>query len=163
MLTEYLGNWKKEILPFLLLFKYIARLEGKVALITGGASGIGEATTKLFIKHGAKVCIADIRDDRGELLCESLGGGTHARFFHCDVSKEDEISKAVDFTSEAFGTLDILVNNAGITGNKVLDIRDVDFREFKKVFEINVDGAFLGIMKYLMIYIIHFLLQVSRF
>ncbi|KAF3330847.1 zerumbone synthase-like protein [Carex littledalei] len=120
------------------------RLEGKVALITGGASGIGEATVKLFIKHGAKVCIADIHDDRGEQLCESFGGGKHAIFFHCDVSKEDDVSKAVDFTVETFGTLDILVNNAGITGHKVLDIREVDFREFKKVFEINVDGVFLG-------------------
>ncbi|KAJ3703765.1 hypothetical protein LUZ61_007470 [Rhynchospora tenuis] len=120
------------------------RLEGKVALITGGASGIGEATVKLFIKHGAKVCIADIRDDLGEKLCESVGGGTHACFIHCDVTKEDDISKAVDFTAETFGTLDILVNNAGIGGNKVLDIREVDFQEFKKVFEINVDGVFLG-------------------
>ncbi|XP_078149474.1 zerumbone synthase-like [Carex rostrata] len=120
------------------------RLEGKVALITGGASGIGEATVKLFIEHGAKVCIADIQNDRGEQLCESFGGGKHAFFFHCDVSKEDDVSKAVDFTVETFGTLDILVNNAGITGHKVLDIREVDFQEFKKVFEINVDGVFLG-------------------
>ncbi|KAJ4751604.1 NAD(P)-binding Rossmann-fold superfamily protein [Rhynchospora pubera] len=120
------------------------RLEGKVALITGGASGIGEATVKLFIKHGAKVCIADIRDDLGEKLCESVGGGTHACFIHCDVTKEDDVSKAVDFTAETFGTLDILVNSAGITGNKVLDIREVDFQEFKKVFEVNVDGVFLG-------------------
>ncbi|KAJ1686078.1 hypothetical protein LUZ63_017468 [Rhynchospora breviuscula] len=120
------------------------RLEGKVALITGGASGIGEATVKLFIKHGAMVCIADILDDLGEKLCESVGGGTHACFIHCDVTKEDDVSKAVDFTAATFGTLDILVNNAGITGNKVLDIREVDFQEFKKVFEVNVDGVFLG-------------------
>lgn len=138
---------RKIYLYYVFLLKYIFRLEGKVALITGGASGIGEATVKLFIEHGAKVCIADIQNDRGEQLCESFGGGKHALFFHCDVSKEDDVSKAVDFTVETFGTLDILVNNAGITGHKVLDIREVDFREFKKVFEINVDGVFLGIIK----------------
>ncbi|KAJ3703766.1 hypothetical protein LUZ61_007471 [Rhynchospora tenuis] len=119
-------------------------LEGKVALITGGASGIGKAATRLFINHGAKVCIADIRDDLANQLLESLGSGTNARFIHCDVSKEDDIRKAVDFTAETFGTIDIMVNNAGITGNTVPDIREVDLHELQKVFEINVDGVFLG-------------------
>ncbi|XP_078152885.1 zerumbone synthase-like [Carex rostrata] len=120
------------------------RLEGKVALITGGASGIGEATVRLFIKQGAKVCIADIQDELGEQVLKSLGSGTHARFIHCDVSKEDDISKAVDFTVETFGTIDIMVNNAGIMGNMFADITEADLQELKKVFEINVDGVFLG-------------------
>ncbi|KAJ3669338.1 hypothetical protein LUZ60_011288 [Juncus effusus] len=122
----------------------VGRLEQKVALITGGASGIGESIARLFRAHGAKVCIADIKDELGQTLCESLGGGTHAIFVHCDVSKEDEVSRAVDFTVEKFGTIDVMVNNAGVGGKKVIDIRDVDFCEFKKVFEINVDGVFLG-------------------
>ncbi|XP_078152886.1 zerumbone synthase-like [Carex rostrata] len=124
------------------------RLEGKVALIIGGISGTGEATVRLFIKHGAKVCIADdIQDNKlGEQILESLSSGTHAhaRFIHCDVTKEDGISKAVDFTVETFGTIDIMVNNAEITGNIVPDIREFDIREFKKVFEVNVNGVFLG-------------------
>lgn len=119
-------------------------MEGKVALITGGASGIGEAAVRLFIKHGAKVCIADIKDELGEQMLQSLGSGTHARFIHCDVTKEDDISKAVDFTVGAFGTVDVMVNNAGIVGNVVTDIREVDLQDLKKVFEINVDGVFLG-------------------
>ncbi|KAF3341021.1 zerumbone synthase [Carex littledalei] len=120
------------------------RLEGKVALITGGTSGTGEATVRLFINHGAKVCIADIQDKLGEQILQSLDSGTHTRFIHCDVTKEDDISKAVDFTVETFGTIDIMVNNTEITGNIVPDIREFDIREFKKVFEVNVNGVFLG-------------------
>ncbi|ONK65410.1 uncharacterized protein A4U43_C07F36810 [Asparagus officinalis] len=120
------------------------RLEGKIALITGGASGLGESITRLFRSHGAKVCVADIQDDLGQNVCESLGGESYACFIHCNVTVEDDVQHAVDFTVENFGTIDIIVNNAGITGNKVTDIRNVDFNEFKKVFDVNVNGAFLG-------------------
>lgn len=122
-------------------------MEGKVALITGGASRIGEATVRLFIKHGAKVCIADIQDEHGKQILQSLGSGTHACFIHCDVTKEDDISRAVDFTAKTFGTVDIMVNNAEISGNMVPDIREFNFEEFKKVFEVNVNGVFLGTIK----------------
>ncbi|XP_072993074.1 zerumbone synthase-like [Typha latifolia] len=120
------------------------RLDGKVALVTGGASGIGEAIARLFRKHGAKICIVDIQDDLGQRLCESLGGDPCVSFLHCDVTVEDDVRRAVDFAAEKFGTIDIMVNNAGITGSKVVDIRDVDINEFKNVLDINVNGVFLG-------------------
>ncbi|KAL2920700.1 Xanthoxin dehydrogenase [Bienertia sinuspersici] len=120
------------------------RLLGKVALVTGGASGIGESIVRLFHKHGAKVCLVDIDDDAGQHLSDSLGGDSNTCFFHCDVTKEDDISRAVDFTSEKFGTLDIMVNNAGLSGPPTNDIRKVDLADFEKVFDINVKGVFLG-------------------
>lgn len=120
------------------------RLEGKVALITGGASGIGESIVRLFLLHGAKICIADVRDELGQNLCESLGGDQHVSFFHCDVTIEEDVQHVVDFTAEKYGTIDILVNNAGVTGSKVSDIRNVALDDFKRVFDINVNGVFLG-------------------
>lgn len=119
-------------------------LEGKVALITGGASGIGESIARLFHKHGAKVCIADLQDSLGQIVCESLDGESNACFVHCDVTNEEDVSHAVDFTVEKFGTVDILVNNAGVGGSKVTDIRNADFNEFKKVVDVNLNGTFLG-------------------
>ncbi|KAF8398294.1 hypothetical protein HHK36_017221 [Tetracentron sinense] len=120
------------------------RLAGKVALVTGGATGIGESIVRLFHQHGAKVCIVDVQDDLGQHLCESLGGDPNVCFFHCDVTIENDVHSAVDFTADKFGTLDIMVNNAGIGGQPGSDIRNVDLSEFQKVFDINVKGVFLG-------------------
>ncbi|KAJ4711517.1 Xanthoxin dehydrogenase [Melia azedarach] len=77
-------------------------------------------------------------------VCESLGGDPDTCFFHCDVTKEDEVRSAVDFTVDKFGILDIMVNNAGISGSPCPDIRNADLSEFEKVFDINVKGVFLG-------------------
>ncbi|KAG8098717.1 hypothetical protein GUJ93_ZPchr0013g33906 [Zizania palustris] len=120
------------------------RLERKIALVTGGATGIGEAIVRLFRKHGAKVCIADIQDEKGQKLRDSLGGDQDVLFIHCDVTVEEDVSRAVDATAEKFGTLDIIVNNAGITGQKITDIRNTDFAEVRRVFDTNVHGAFFG-------------------
>ncbi|KAL8542174.1 hypothetical protein ACS0TY_003148 [Phlomoides rotata] len=120
------------------------RLSGRVALVTGGASGIGESIVRMLHKHGGKVCIADIKDDLGQLLCESLGNSPDISFCHCDVTKEDDIKNAVDFTVEKFGTLDIMVNNAGVSGPPCRDIRDYEVSLFEQVFEVNVKGVFLG-------------------
>ncbi|KAI0504372.1 hypothetical protein KFK09_015324 [Dendrobium nobile] len=120
------------------------RLEGKVALITGGASGIGETIVRLFLSHGAKVCFADIQDEAGRNLSESLGGDQLAAFFHCDVTIEDDVQNAVNFTAAKYGTIDIMVNNAGVSGSRVTDIRNTTFDEFKRVFDVNVNGVFLG-------------------
>ncbi|KAF4348791.1 hypothetical protein G4B88_004515 [Cannabis sativa] len=120
------------------------RLLGKVALVTGGATGIGENIVRLFHKHGAKVCFVDIQDNLGQLVCEKLGGDPNVCYFHCDVTIEDDVSRAVDFAVEKFGTLDIMINNAGISGSPCKDIRNADLAEFDKVFDINVKGVFLG-------------------
>lgn len=120
------------------------RLLGKVALVTGGATGIGESIVRLFHKHGAQVCLVDINDDAGQRLSDSLGGDSNICFFHCDVTKEDDVRRAVDFTVEKFGALDIMVNNAGVAGPPCSDIRNVDLSDFEKIFDINVKGVFLG-------------------
>ncbi|ONK65930.1 uncharacterized protein A4U43_C06F2450 [Asparagus officinalis] len=118
------------------------RLEGKVALITGGASGIGESTARLFCRHGAKVVIADVQDELGESVCGDLGAA--ASFIHCDVTNEDDISKAVDHAVEKFGQLDVMLNNAGIAGSPVSSVVDSQKSDFERVLSINLVGAFLG-------------------
>ncbi|XP_022157898.1 xanthoxin dehydrogenase [Momordica charantia] len=123
------------------------RLLGKVALVTGGASGIGEAIVRLFHRHGAKVCFVDVQDELGQHLNESLGDNANTCYFHCDVTMEDDIRRAVDSTVSKFGTLDIMVNNAGISGTPCSDIRNVNVLEFERVFDINVKAVFVG-MKY---------------
>ena len=96
------------------------RLEGKVALITGGASGIGECTAKLFSKHGAKVVIADIQDNLGHSVSKSISDSSSSTLFiHCDVTKENDIKNAVDTAVSKYGKLDIMFNNAGITGVRI--------------------------------------------
>jgi NAD(P)-dependent dehydrogenase (short-subunit alcohol dehydrogenase family) len=92
----------------------MARLDGKVAVITGGASGIGKASVQLFAEEGARVVIADIMDERGTALADELGD--HAVFLHVDVSQEDHVKAAVDLAVERFGRLDCMFNNAGIGG-----------------------------------------------
>ncbi|KAL2939296.1 Secoisolariciresinol dehydrogenase [Bienertia sinuspersici] len=90
---------------------YPSGLEGKVALITGGASGIGEYTAKVYAKHGAKVMIADIQDDLGKSVCNSIGPSM-ASYIHCNVKNEAHVQNAVDSTVAQYGKLDIMLNNA---------------------------------------------------
>ncbi|KAL3814760.1 hypothetical protein ACJIZ3_016028 [Penstemon smallii] len=120
------------------------RLLGRVALITGGASGIGESIVRLFLKHGAKVCVADIQDNLGHRLCESLGNNLEITFVHCDVTIEDDVKRAVDQTVKNFGTLDILVNNAGVSDPPCPDIRNFELSIFEHILDVNVKGVFLG-------------------
>eukprot|EP00253_Pinus_taeda_P000962 PITA_00962 len=120
------------------------RLEGKVAIITGGASGIGEAIVRLFTKHGAKVIIADIADDAGGNLAESLS--PWATYVHCDVSKEEDISTAVDLAMEKHGQLDIMYNNAGTVEFLVIEsVAEYEMEQFERVMRVNVRGVMLGI------------------
>ncbi|XP_010262932.1 PREDICTED: secoisolariciresinol dehydrogenase-like [Nelumbo nucifera] len=121
----------------------VKRLEGKVALITGGASGIGESTVRLFCRHGAKVVIADVQDDLGHSVCNDIGSKA-ASFVHCDVTNESHIRKAVDTTVAKYGKLDIMFNNAGIVGTPNPNILDNDKGEFEQVLAVNITGPFLG-------------------
>ncbi|XP_040995354.1 secoisolariciresinol dehydrogenase-like [Juglans microcarpa x Juglans regia] len=119
------------------------RLEGKVAIITGGASGIGESTARLFSKHGAKVVIADIQDDLGHSVCKDLNSKSTS-FVHCDVSKETDVENAINFAVSKFGKLDIMFNNAGVGGVPKPNILDNTKAEFEQVIGVNLVGAFLG-------------------
>lgn len=113
-------------------------------IITGGARGIGEATVRVFVKHGAKVVIADIADVAGIALANSLAPS--AAYVHCDVSSEEDVEMLIDKTISLFGKLDILFNNAGVLGNqsKRKSIVDFDGDEFDRVMRVNVRGAALG-------------------
>ncbi|GKU93779.1 hypothetical protein SLEP1_g7345 [Rubroshorea leprosula] len=126
-----------------LLSAAVRRLEGKVAIVTGGANGIGECTARTFTKHGAKVVIADIQDDLAESVCSDIGSES-ASFVHCDVTKERDVQNVVDTTVSKFGKLDIMFNNAGIIDVAKPDILDNDVSEFEQVLRVNVVGAFLG-------------------
>uniref|UniRef100_A0A5B7BPY8 Putative secoisolariciresinol dehydrogenase-like isoform X1 n=1 Tax=Davidia involucrata TaxID=16924 RepID=A0A5B7BPY8_DAVIN len=127
-----------------LLAPIAKRLQGKVAVITGGASGIGESTARLFVKHGAKVVIADIQDDLGHSLCEDIGCEDAISFVHCNVSLDSDVQNVVDTAVTKHGKLDIMFNNAGIPGNLDPRILAANYEDLKKVFDVNVFGAFLG-------------------
>lgn len=118
------------------------RLEGKVAIITGGASGIGECTARLFARHGAKVIIADIQDDLGNCLSKDLDGS--ASFIHCNMTNEKDVENVVDFAISKHGKLDIMFNNAGIVGSPNLSILDTGKAQFEEVIGTNLVGSFLG-------------------
>lgn len=117
------------------------RLDGRVAIITGGDRGIGEATVRLFAKHGAIVVIADVEDAAG-LLANSLYPA--ATFVHCNVSIEEDILKLINSTVSQYGRLDILFNNAGVLGSQSkhkVSIIDFDADEFDHVMRVNVRGV----------------------
>lgn len=116
------------------------RLDGKVAIITGGAQGMGEATVRLFVEHGAKVVIGDLAEEQGTALAEELGD--NAAFVLMDVSKEEDWDKAVAKAQE-FGPLNVLVNNAAVV--LMSSITDTTPEDYMRVVRINQLGSFLGI------------------
>ncbi|CAI9785848.1 unnamed protein product [Fraxinus pennsylvanica] len=122
---------------------FIRRLKGKVALITGAVSGIGESIARLFSKHGAKVLIADIQDDLGEEVCKDLEKSS-ASFVHCDVTKESDIETAVNTAVAEYGKLDIVYNNAGISRIHKQCTLDCEKSEFENIISVNLVGVFLG-------------------
>ncbi len=117
------------------------RLQGKTAVVTGAASGFGEAIARLFAKEGGNVVIADISDDAGEKVASDIGD--NARFVHADVSKRDDVDGMIGAAVEGFGRLDILVNNAGFT-HVNMPMGDVPEEEFDRIFDVNVKGIFHG-------------------
>jgi len=119
----------------------VAELEGKVAVITGGASGIGAATVRLFVNEGARVVIADMQRERGEALAKELGNA--ATFVACEVRQEDQGKKAIEAAVERFGRLDCIFNNAGF-GGVLGPIEEIPADEFDLTFDVLVKGVFLG-------------------
>jgi len=120
------------------------KLEGKVCIITGAASGIGKATAQLFTKEGARVIIADIQEDKGKIVADSITGeGGTASFFHLDVTNEDGWADIMAYTLKTYGRLNVLVNDAGIGFMK--SIADMSLSEWRMVLSTNLDSTFLGI------------------
>jgi NAD(P)-dependent dehydrogenase (short-subunit alcohol dehydrogenase family) len=119
------------------------RLEGKVAIISGGARGMGAVEARLFAKEGAKVVIADILEEEGRKLeAEIEAAGGKALFVRLDVTRESDWQDAVATAVRRFGKLDILVNNAGISGRG--KIEDTTVKDWDRVMEVNAKGVFLG-------------------
>ncbi|WVZ06628.1 hypothetical protein V8G54_019974 [Vigna mungo] len=117
------------------------RLADKVAVITGGARGIGASAAKLFAENGAHVVIADVLDDVGAKVAESIGG----RYIHCDVSKEDDVESAINFALSWKGHLDIMLSNAGIGGPEGRSITTIDMDQVRHLFSTNLHGTVHGI------------------
>jgi 3alpha(or 20beta)-hydroxysteroid dehydrogenase len=120
----------------------MGRLDGKVALITGGARGMGKSHARHFVAEGARVVISDILDDKGKELAAELGDES-CRFIHHDVTSEPDWAVAVTAATETFGPLNVLVNNAGILLNK--KIADMTLAEFRQVIDVNLVGEWLGV------------------
>jgi 3alpha(or 20beta)-hydroxysteroid dehydrogenase len=120
-----------------------SRLEGKVALITGGARGMGASEAQLFIDEGARVVITDILDEVGNETAKRLSpDGSKCIFVHHDVTSESDWAVVLEESLKAFGQIDILVNNAGIFERG--SIMDTELKAFERTMDINVTGVFLG-------------------
>ena len=117
------------------------RLEGKVAVVTGGASGIGAATARRFLAEGARVVIADVNDELGKTVADELGAG--ALFVHTDVTSQDDWDELLRVTSEHFAPLGVLVNNAG-GGRGVGNIVDEVYEGHHNIMELNVSSVWMG-------------------
>ncbi len=118
------------------------RLEGKVAVITGGSSGIGEATAQMFVDQGAQVVLGDIQEDLGRSVAERLGAS--ATFILCDVTQEDQVAELIEEAISINGKLDVMMNNAGIVGARG-PIDEIELEQFQRTFDVLVSGTFLGI------------------
>lgn len=118
----------------------MSRLDGKVAVITGAAGGMGESHARRFVKEGAKVVIADLDSENGKKLADELGD--QAVFIDLDVTDEDNWKNLVEETENQFGPINILVNNAGIVASN--SIADTSYEVYQKTIKINQDGVFLA-------------------
>ncbi|HKE77638.1 MAG TPA: glucose 1-dehydrogenase [Acidimicrobiales bacterium] len=118
----------------------MGRLDGKVAIITGGSRGQGAAEGRLFAAEGARVVLADVLDEEGEKVAAEIGDA--ARYVHLDVTDEAGWDRVVAFTEETFGPVTVLVNNAGILLFQAL--HRTDLSDFENVMRVNVTGVFLG-------------------
>lgn len=117
-------------------------LDGKVAVVTGGASGIGLGVARRFVEEGARVVIGDVDDDAGHEAIAALGDD--ARFRHTDVAEPDQVTNLVTEAVSAFGGLDVMCNNAGIPGARHPSLFDDDFADFHRVMGVNLLGVMVG-------------------
>jgi len=118
----------------------MGRVDGKVALISGGARGMGASHARLLVEEGASVVIGDILDDEGKALADELGDA--ARYVHLDVTELEQWEAAVATAVGDFGKLDVLVNNAGIVA--LGQLKSFDLAKWQKVIDVNLTGTFLG-------------------
>ncbi len=116
-------------------------LEGKVAIVTGGASGLGRATAELFVAEGARVVVADVDTEQGEALAATLGDA--AAFRRTDVADADDVQALVDFAVDHFGGLHVMCNNAGVPSSFDRILKN-DFADFDRVMSVNLLGVMLG-------------------
>ncbi|MCM3609927.1 SDR family oxidoreductase [Planococcus sp. MERTA32b] len=117
-------------------------LAGKVAVVTGGASGIGLAAAKAYLAKGAKVVIADFNEEGGKKEAENLKSSGEAAFVKVDVASEESVENMIKFAVDTFGTVDIIVNNAGI--GALSETHELSYEDYHKVISINQDGVFFG-------------------
>jgi len=120
----------------------LKRLEDRVAIITGGASGIGAASVRLFVAEGARVLIADMQEEKGRAIAAELGEA--AAFRKVDVTREDDVKGAVDEAMSRWGRLDCMFNNAGF-GGALGPIESTSVEDFDMTFDVLLKGVFLGI------------------
>jgi NAD(P)-dependent dehydrogenase (short-subunit alcohol dehydrogenase family) len=120
----------------------VSKLDGKVAIITGGASGIGAASVRCFASEGARVVIADVQDERGAHLADDLDG--QAVYIHTDVSQESDVEQLIARTVKQFGRLDCMFNNAGIPGPDC-PVAETSMDEYDQTMNVLLRGVFLGI------------------
>ncbi|MDT5330437.1 MAG: 3alpha(or 20beta)-hydroxysteroid dehydrogenase, partial [Mycobacterium sp.] len=118
----------------------MGRVDGKVALISGGAQGMGAEDARALVAEGAKVVIGDILDDKGKALADEIGES--ARYVHLDVTQADDWDAAVATAMNEFGKLNVLVNNAGTVA--LGEIGKFDMTKWQKVIDVNLTGTFLG-------------------
>lgn len=118
------------------------QLKDRVAIITGGASGIGLATVESFLNKGSKVVLSDFNEEEGRKQAERLKDKGDVIFIKADVSKEEEVKALIEQTAEHFGSVDILFNNAGIGAQG--EMHELTYEEYQKVIRINQDGVFFG-------------------
>jgi len=120
----------------------MGRVDEKTAIVTGGALGIGKATAERLAEEGAQVAVTDLKDDEGASVVADIeaAGGT-ARYWHMDVSDEDEVKRVFDEVAEAFGGIDVLVNNAGISGPDK-PTHELTEEEWDEVMAVNEKGVF---------------------
>jgi NAD(P)-dependent dehydrogenase (short-subunit alcohol dehydrogenase family) len=117
----------------------MGKLDGKIVIVTGGASGLGEACVSLFAEEGAKVVVADIQDDAGQALAKRVGG----LFVHTDVTAPDDLGNLIEQSLSEYGQIDVMMNNAGIDGDQAVT-PDSTLENWHRVMDINMNGVYYG-------------------